>query len=252
MNDQKVRHPAKFNDQILGVIADVLARETIRQATSVEDARPLRILDPFGGVGRIHELRRPMWDTFVIELEKEWATQAAVLGPTWHGDFFQYSTPEPGMVHQRMDFGWQEWPHDGGWDVVVTSPAYGNRMADHHTPSPEDTSRRNTYRHALGRPLDDNNSGRMQWGKNYRLFHLAAWRKVWDLLLPDGIFVLNVKNHIRRGVETRVVEWHRIICENVIGFVLEDDYEIEVSGLRHGENHDVRVDVEHVFLFRKP
>ena len=36
-------------------------------------------------------------------------------------------------------------------DCIVTSPCYGNRMADHH--DAKDSSRRITYKHKLGRDM---------------------------------------------------------------------------------------------------
>lgn len=61
---------------------------------------------------------------------------------------------------------------DATFDVVATSPTYGNRMADHH--EARDDSDRGTYRHRLSRPLHPSNSGAMQWGEEYRSIHEKA------------------------------------------------------------------------------
>lgn len=53
-------HPARYTDSILGRIAVVLADVSGR------------VLDPFAGTGRIHELRRPDLETFGVEIEPEW------------------------------------------------------------------------------------------------------------------------------------------------------------------------------------
>jgi hypothetical protein len=86
--------------------------------------------------------------------------------------------------------------------------AYGNRMADHHIA--HDGSPRHTYRHVLGQPLTPGNSGALQWGdgiagrsgagEEYRALHVAVWTEARRVLKPRGIFVLNVKDHIRGGV----------------------------------------------------
>ena len=62
---------------------------------------------------------------------------------------------EPGAVQSFSD---------ATFDMVVTSPTYGNRMADHH--NAKDGRRRITYTHNLGRTLTPGNSGAMQWGED--------------------------------------------------------------------------------------
>src|SRR5207302_7210410 len=114
-----VRHPAKFSDPLLPVL-----RALIHPGA--------RVLDPFAGSGRIHEIT----DNAVgIEIEPEWAD----LHPHTH-------------CGNALDLPFA----DAVFDVICTSPTYGNRMADHH--DAKDDSRRNTYRHALGRPLHADNS----------------------------------------------------------------------------------------------
>lgn len=57
------RHPAKFSDEVLNIIRKMLYED-------IEDAPFVTILDPFAGVGRVHEL---MADTYGIEIEPAWA-----------------------------------------------------------------------------------------------------------------------------------------------------------------------------------
>jgi tRNA G10 N-methylase Trm11 len=80
---------------------------------------------------------------------------------------------------------------DASIDAIVTSPTYGNRLADHHRAS--DPLLRRSYTHDLGRPLHSENSGAMQWGDAYRAFHRRAWAEAVRVLKPGGRFVLNVK-----------------------------------------------------------
>jgi tRNA G10 N-methylase Trm11 len=90
-----IEHPAKFSEPIL---------ELLRQ---IADVLPGPILDPFAGTGRIHNIGRD--DTTGIEIEAEWA---ATHERTYLGD----ATKLP-------------YPNDS-FGSIVTSPAYGNRMAD--------------------------------------------------------------------------------------------------------------------------
>ena len=110
---------------------------------------------------------------------------------------------------------------DATFDAICTSPTYGNRMADHH--NARDASPRHTYRHVLGRPLTRGNSGALQWGdgiagEEYRALHVAVWTECRRVLKPGGIFVLNVKDHIRGGVLQEVTKWHSVALL-MLGFV---------------------------------
>jgi hypothetical protein len=194
-------------------------------------------LDPFGGVGGVHDaigkMENPKVATFAVELEPEWAEQSAQKGLTVCADFLQWS-PHPSMVENIAG--------------VVTSPTYGNRMADHH--NAKDPSKRITYRHSLGRPLSDNNSGGMQWGVEYRAFHIKAWLKVEELLQPGGLFVLNVKDHMRQGARVDVCEWHSRVLRDM-GFYLLDEEVVPVKGMGFGANGRERIGHEMVYAFKK-
>ena len=48
----------------------------------------------------------------------------------------------------------------------------------------------------------------MQWGEEYRELHRAVYRECRRVLKPGGIFVLNMKDHIRKGVLQEVTNWH--------------------------------------------
>lgn len=210
------RHPARFTPAIVATLVDVLS-----------DAA-YDILDPFAGVGGIHALRHWGHVTTGVELEPEWA---AASPHTEVGDA------------TRLRFG------DASFDAVVTSPAYGNRMADHH--EARDDSRRNTYRHALGRPLSDGNAGAMQWGAAYRRLHASAWIEAVRVVRPGGLVVVNVSNHIRAGVEQLVAEWH---AETLIrlGCRIHEMRRVSTPRNGFGANGDVRVDGELVMAFRTP
>lgn len=223
------RHPAKYSPQIMGTLLEVIHDHEIRGVA----------LDPFGGVGYIHEVCHPSKVegllAVAVEIEAEWAQESANRGTTFCADLLE----------------WAPWARRQGWrfDAVVTSPAYGNRMADSHVA--KDGSKRLTYTHQLGRQLTEGNSGGMQWGKAYRAFHVKAWRAVCRLLEPGGWFLLNVKNHIRGGQEVDVTGFHK----EVLDTYCEHQFTIEVAvqGMGFGQHqHTHKIGHESVLVYRKP
>lgn len=226
------KHPAKFSAPILTLIGHMLG----------DRAAEGTILDPFAGIGGVLDLAHlwPEAHWWLNELEPEWAAACEKRM------IFQ---DVPGLVTAWDWLSVNAKRHD--INTVITSCTYGNRMADNHTPSPEDTSRRITYRHTLGRPLTDNNSGGMQWGETYRHFHVQAWRKVHEALRDGGMFVLNVSDHIRGGRVQPVTAWHR---STIAGFGFESmgEEKVETKRMRLGANGDARVGYETVMMWRKP
>jgi SAM-dependent methyltransferase len=217
-------HPAKFSDPLMPVFQKIIDDFVL----DCPEFLPA-VLDPFAGTGRIHELKRCR--TVGVEIEPEWAE----MNPrTMLGD----ATQLPG-------------PWAGFFDMVLTSPTYGNRMADSHTPGPNDTSTRITYTHKLGRPLHPNNTGQMQWGRAYKRMHMTAWLEAKRVLRPGGLFVLNIRNHYRAGELVDVSAWHYDVLVE-LGFEPVGLTEVPTPGMRYGANADLRVDHEDVWIFRKP
>lgn len=205
---EPAQHPARYSAAILPVLAAALA--------PAEEFR--RVLDPFAGVGGIHALREFGHHTTGVELEPEWARQHpdTLVGDSRRlGDLF---TP-------------------GEFDAIATSPAYGNRMADHH--NARDDSYRRTYRHLLGRPLSDGNGGGLQWGDSYRDLHAQVWAAAVPLIRPGGRFVLNCRDHTRAGVRQEVTAWH---LETLAGLGLDliEAEEVTTPGFRFGANSAAR------------
>lgn len=207
-------HPAKYTDSLLPVFAKMLYGSK-------------RVLDPFAGTGKIFRLSDFLPDTEIraIEIEPEWA---ALDSRT--------------VIGNALFLPWS----DSCFDAVCTSPTYGNRMADHHVA--RDSSKRMTYSHVLGRQLHSDNSGRMQFGNQYKEFHVEAWTEVRRVLVTGGKFVLNIKDHIRKGIVVPVTEWHIEIIQS-LGFVVSDHVYVECPGARYGRNYARRVDYESVILF---
>lgn len=260
MEARSVRHPARFSDRILDEIHDAWPKWA---------AGP--ILDPFAGVGKVHLLADRLGiDSVGVELEPEWAAQHP-----------------KNIVANALALPFA----DESFGAVVTSPTYGNRMADKHEardrckkcggrgrvgPSdwrelppeawsaPADwdretvckpcdgsgLSRRNTYRHALGRPLTEGSGAGLQWGDAYRDFHWEAWEEAKRVLRPGGLFVLNISDHIRGGERQRVAQWHMETLV-ALGFQGVDCRRVETPRNRQGANGHARVPYEVVALFRR-
>lgn len=212
----ETKHPAKFSDAIMRIIAGTCV-----------DYGITHVLDPFAGTGRIHQLQSMGITTEGIEIEPEWANMH----------------PSTKVGDARHTF----YPDDH-WQAVITSPTYGNRLADSH--NAKDGSRRYSYTHTLGRKLHPANSGTLQWGDEYKHFHTQAWLEARRILKPDGYMMLNISNHIRKGKEMPVTEWH-VGMLGSIGFVIAEWMRAETPRLRFGQNHQKRVEYESVILFRQ-
>jgi tRNA G10 N-methylase Trm11 len=217
---KQVAHPAVYSSALMPVFAHFLKRY-------MPPAETL-ILDPFAGTGRIHELRQAstMFTTVGVEIEPEWAEL--------HPDTICANT---------LDLPFR----DGEFDAIVTSPTYGNRMADHH--NAQDGSLRRSYTHDLGRKLHPENAGQLHWGPKYRDFHQAAWTEVVRVLRPKGLFILNCKDHIRAGKRQYVCRWHLATLRS-LGVTRIESLQVGTPSMRAGANGDLRL-TEMVYALRK-
>lgn len=245
-------HPAKWSQAVLDTVGDNLFE-------LMPDGG--RILDPFAGVG-IERLQAAAGDSLVVgvELEAEWLPEG--------GDMVQANS-------RRLPF------RSGSFDAMATSPAYGNRMADHHeatdpckacdgrgTLTPErgagpapiarcracggtGRSKRNTYRHSLGRMPSEGSTTVLQWGKAYRDLHEHVWRECARVLKPEALVLLNVSNHIRDGREKHVAEWH-LNCWLLLGARIHHIERVATPRLGFGQNGNARVDGELLVVMHTP
>ena len=231
-------HPAAFNAKLIRAIADLLTDLIDPTAFAPPDGRgALALLDPFVGSGRVAELKTylPNLTFYGTEIENPWAADARSAG-IGVACADALSLPFP----------------DHSIDLVVTSPTFGCRMADHH--DARDGSPRHTYRHTLGRPLHPRNSGAMQWGPEYRAFHRAAWQEVHRVMrsdpAQDAFLVLDIKDHIRKGQRQHVTLWHlATICS--LGFDLICTENVLSPGQRHGAHRDLRMKYHTLAVFKK-
>lgn len=216
-----VTHPAKYSDLVLDRIREVL------------DGRKFRgtILDPFAGVGKIHDLAIfGERTTFGVELEIEWADAHP---RTVCGDATDLQFPA------------------GSFEAVITSPPYATRMADNYAGDPKGSTR-HTYRISLERPLTGGSAAAMQWGPEYRSTMRIALEEIWRVLDEGGLFILNISDHIRKGELQLVPNWYAKQCSE-IGFQWEEEpIEVNTPRLRHGQNYEKRATAEYLFVMTKP
>ncbi len=226
-----MRHPAKFSDPIMEVIADALDLIVTAELTRVADEPRLKVLDPFAGSGRIHELAGPHVCTVGVELEPEFA-----------------------HIHPHTLVGNALYlPFSAGYfDVVITSPAYGNRLADSFKPGPTNPWTYHSYSFSLGRSLHPENGGKYYFHQQkYKDLHAAAWREATRALRRGGWFILNVSDYVRAGEVVPVTDWHLDqFLSN--GYELIERLRVTTRRLRHGANRVSRVGHEDVLVMRRP
>ena len=232
------KHPATFSKPILGVINDVLCRH------GADIDVPRRLIDPFVGVGGVAGVD---WEgeKYGVEIEAEWAKQAAEKGITTH------------VGNSRK----LPWP-DEYFGIICTSPAYGNRLADGYAPDMTDPKNKHrcSYRIDLERPLTRGSGSALKWGDKYRALHAEVWRECVRVLHQNGLFILNVKDHYKKRKRDKesqlqeVAKWH---LGTLLGMGMELVAEVKVPAKGDRNTAAMRaqgkstVDFEWVFVLRK-
>jgi hypothetical protein len=210
------KHPAKYSDSILKTIKPYIQDNW-------------KILDPMSGTGKLKNIISPN-DLWLNEIESEWAIQGLPAHITIGNALM-------------LPFA------NNSFDAIVVSPTYANRLADHH--NAKDKSKRNTYTHILGRQLHEQNSGKIQWGIGYQEFHKYAWSECDRVLKNNGTFILNISNHIRKGVEQKVSEWHLGFFIKCLKYKILEVIQVKTPRMRQGTNNKSRVLFENIFIMKK-
>lgn len=212
------KHPAKYTDSLLLAFVKMLKG---RQ----------RVLDPFGGTGKIFLINKwlPDLEIRALELESEWA-----------------------RINKRIILGnalYMPWKSDS-FDSICTSPTYGNAMAKVLLPNSKwkKDHKTITYSSFINRRLHPDNSGAMLWGNKYRDFHKRAWIEATRVLARGGSFILNIKNHILDGEEQKVTEWHKETL-SALGYREVESVKINTPSMRFGRSGEKRVEFESVIHF---
>ena len=206
-----------------------MGRHILEACKSFLPPPPARILDPFAGIGTTAEML-PDYDVVGVEIEAEWAEQNT---STICGDALT-------VVPTLKEF-----------DAVLTSPTYGNRMADDF--NSKDSSKRITYRHYLDRPLTKGTTSNLHFGRKagkYEDLHKKIWKVSIDVLKPQGLFILNIKDFIAKGKVMPVSDWH-IETLKGLGMCLLSHKKVNSPGMRFGSNNTLRVEHENVLVFKK-
>lgn len=254
-SDVEADHPAQYSPEVLEAIDEVLASNH-----PLSPRMGLRILDPYAGKGSgVDAWAATGYDAIGVELEPEWGCASPRIV---QGSALQLSA---------LDLG-------GTFDAVITSPCYGNRMADNHeakdpckacVPGMSDAptldasggvcktcggtglSSRITYRHKLGRMPSQGSAAVMQWGNAYRHHHSQFVHSAIDVLEPEALIIINMKNHIRDGREQLVSEWW-VNTLLVRGCRLLEVRPVRTQGMGFGANADARTDREFLIVVRAP
>ena len=219
--DPSRAHPAQWTDGVLDVAAAIL-RDT------VDVDRGLRVLDPMAGLGGALSLRSMLGshvDVVVSDIH------------VWDG-------AHPAVVQGDA----AELPHDDGvFGAVVTSPPFGNRLADRLS---VDGDQRLTYADRRGADAEEGDVSGMQWGDAYRRAMTAVWAECCRVLAPGGVLVVEVKDHIREGRWIEVAEWHTLTLTG-LGMEPVALRHVTAAGVRGVANQHRRVGVTTVRALRR-
>lgn len=222
--DTTITHPAVYSERFIPIFAEIAKKY---------DAKT--VLDPFGGVGNIGKIKDYGFEGKVIanELEAEWSAfhESNKVDESITGDARKMPSIESDSI-----------------DAVITSPTYGNRLADRRITAKVDNL---TYANSLGRELTSGNSGRMHYGPKYKQLHNEVYKELYRVVKPGGIAVINMKDFISKGKVVPVTDFHINAMLNA-GFELLYRDKVKTTGLATGKIKRPKVESEDIIVFEKP
>lgn len=223
---EKRPHPAKFSKQLIPHIAEMIPEDCYY------------ICDPMAGVGQLLLLHEhyPRGD-FIFdfnELESEWVNQIPKVHPTR-------------SIH-CMDA--KDYKLADDIDIIITSPPYGNRMADFFMSETRPESMKGRYAGDLGRRLTEGSVASQKFGDRYRSNISHIYGNIFDQMRSGSYFLLNVSNFIRNHKEENVIGFYLNLFSEY--FHLEEFRKVKTPRNRgHGANANLRVEHEVLILWRK-
>jgi SAM-dependent methyltransferase len=238
--------PAAYSSELVPVLGKLVAKYAPKEgggtlAEHYPYAPARRLLDPMSGPGlRLNEI-------------------AAIGGFEFTGTdiergYFKAKQAAPGVVwgdSTKMVF------QDETFEAAVVSPPYPNGVSDDFIAL--DGSVRHTYAHRLRMHLGEdyrlhkNNSGGMNPRRSQKALetfyeiHVKVWAEVFRVLVPGGVFVVNVKD--TNKVTFLRDTWTQL---EAAGFVIVEHVEVGVRGLNHGSNHEKKKGQEDIVVTMKP
>lgn len=214
---KKTPHPAKFSKELLPVLAKYAYGD---------------ILDPMGGTGKaglLKSFNSNIKTVTINELEREWSEQA------YENDVDTVITGDAKNL-------------SGLYNCIVTSPPYGNRMADNFKASKPDSMRKR-YAGDLGRTPSKGSVCCKHFGRGYE----EAMVDIYDALIANVVFerfILNVSNFIRNFKEVDVVGFYKEYFSSKGFFSLVFEEKVKTRRSRGvGANTSLRVDAENILVF---
>ena len=230
------KHPAPYTDALLPIFAELLLKSHCHSVAV--GPGPAKILDPFAGTGKIARLRSwlPQAEFYGYEIEPEWAD----TGP--RGRLHLHHRRQPADALPRRHVRRHLHQPDLRQPHGRSSRGARRQPAPHLPPRARPAADTRELRGAA--------MGRWHRRREYRALHVAVWTECRRVLKPGGIFVLNVKDHIRGGVLQEVTNWHAVTLL-MLGFVCTRRVHVPCPGQRHGANGHLRVDYESVLQFRR-
>lgn len=217
MNNKRP-HPAKYSNELLPILAKYAYGS---------------IIDPMGGTGKAGLLKQynsKITKVTINELEQEWADQAID------------NNVDEIIIGDAKNL-------TGTYDCIVTSPPYGNRMADNFKASKPDSMGRR-YAGDLGRTPSEGSCCCKHFDRGYNELITEIFISLFNNVKFD-LFILNVSNFIRNFKEVRIDEFFlKLFTDNKFDLIAHERVKTRrQKGV--GANTNLRVECEDIFVFKK-